>query len=242
MSDLKKKLQMGFDAPAPIRKEEFLEHLNISENANKSNLKGFLFSQIGYISKSAWVFSLLSLIVAMLGIRYSDQHMIWIISGMTPLLALSIATESSRSERYGMAELEATTKHSLASVVLARLFIISMADLVAMLVITLIGYKAIGRTAVPTMLYVITPFLISVFLELYSVRKLRGRQSFYACIAISFLVSLSIYFIEFEFKTLYKPEFISAWVAAAILALIGVMVQGRKIIKNTEEIVVWNWL
>ena len=46
MSDLKKKLQMGFDAPAPIRKEEFLEHLNISENANKSNLEGFLFSQI----------------------------------------------------------------------------------------------------------------------------------------------------------------------------------------------------
>lgn len=242
MSDLKKKLQMGFEAPTPKRKEEFLEQFSAREPEPQGNLKCFLVSQIGYISKSAWVFSVLSLVVAMAGISFSEHFLIWFVSGMTPLLALSVATESSRSERYGMAELEAATRHSLPSVVLARLLIISMADFVAMLLIALIGYKAIGRTVLSTMLYVITPFLISTFFELYSVRKMRGRQSFYVCVAISFLVSFSIYFIELVLDTLYKLEFIGVWAVTAILALIGVMVQGRKIIKNSEESVIWNLL
>ncbi len=124
-SNMKRLLKECFEAPEPKKKREFIASLPSPD----VSIMDFLLSQAAYIPKWIWSLSALIFVVALVGAGYLKKDMLWCVSACMPLLALAPVTESGRSQRWNMAELEMSSRFSLKSVLLARLGILGLADL-----------------------------------------------------------------------------------------------------------------
>ena len=235
MDKWKDELMQAFDAPRPVRKRDFLRQLYLP----KIPVHEFLFVQMGYIRKWIWCVSTLIFVVSILGLVFLPGIVLWLISGLTPLLALTIISESGRSELYKMVELEMATHFSLRSVTFARLAILGLMDLLLLGVLLPIGLW--NDTAVPlaAALYIITPFLLTTFIGLYIVRKFRGQEAMYACVGISVGISISLFLSHKIIPFIYQEQCLTAWMITALALLFGNGKQCVAMIKKTEELA-WN--
>lgn len=232
MNKLKKELELAFYAPNPLRKREFMRKLP----PPKMNIGEFLFTQIGYIRKWVWCVSALIFIASVLGVAFLSLDMLRVISALTPLLALTVVSESGRSEFYEMAELEMATRFSLKSVTLARLSILGIVDLILLCLLVPIGLWKNTLSPVAAGLYIITPFLLTAFSGLLIVRKFRGRESMYACVGVTACVSLLALFSHSTAPAIYQQSKLIWWAAAALALCVGTAKQYIAIIKRTEEL------
>lgn len=235
MDKWKDGLKQAFDAPRPVKKGDFLRHMDLP----RIPVHEFLFVQMGYICKWSWWISILVFTASVLGLAFLPGTVLWLISGLTPILALTIISENGRSELYKMAELEMATRFSLRSVTFARLAILGLMNLLILLVLLPIGLW--NGTAAPfaAALYIITPFLLTSFIGLYIVRNFRGQEAIYACVGTSVGISISLFLSHNVIPFIYREECLCVWMAAALALLLGNGKQCVAMIKKTEELA-WN--
>lgn len=232
---IKRILNECFEAPAPQKKNDFLNSIPMPS----STCWEFVFSQIAYIRKWIWCFSVLVFGIAFIGAAYLEKNMLWCISAFMPLLALSIITESGRSERYGMAELELSTRFSLKNVVLARLGLLGIANFILIGLLVPLAYRNSSTTILQTSIYMLCPYLLTIFLGLWATRKVRGRGSAYLCAGIAVGVSFGNVMLHSSFWFFYARHHFFWWIAAFVLLAAGTANQCLKTIKQTEELA-WN--
>lgn len=230
-------LKQAFDAPQPIRKADFLRQLDLS----RMPMHEFLFSQIFYIRKWVWCASTTVFFISILGFAFLPDTVLWLISGLTPLLALTIISESGRSELYKMTELELATRFSLRSVTFARLVLLGLMNLLILGVLLPIGLWNDTATPLAAILYIITPFLLTAFTGLYIVRKFRGQEAIYACIGITVGISIFLFLSHTIIPYIYQEQYLTTWIIIALSLLFGNGKQCIAIIKETEELT-WNLL
>ena len=233
--ELKNALKESFEAPAPTRKKEFLRSIQ----KPSINIFQFVGTQISYISKWVWGVSVLILTVALIGAEYLELDMLWCISAFMPLLALSVLTESGRSETYGMAEFELSTQFSLKSVVLARLGILGIANLALFGLLVPFAYMNNEASILQTGVYMACPYLLTTFGGLWAVRKVHGKEATYLCAGIAVAVSAGNLLGYQSFPTFYAGQGFIWWIAAFILFGIGTTNQCYQMVKQTEELA-WN--
>ena len=159
MYQWKEELKHAFEAPKPVKKREFLRRLDVP----KMSFSTFLFSQMSYIRKWVWVVSFLVFSVAILGVAFVPDAVLWLISALTPLLALTVVSESGRSACYKMDELEMATRFSLRSVTFARLTILGLLNLLIFTIFLFLGVWNDTATPLAVGLYIVTPFLFTSF-------------------------------------------------------------------------------
>ncbi len=165
MNRLKRDIKQAFKAPAPVKKEEFLSTLPVKEMSSAE----FVISQAGYARKVTWLlFALIVILIAGSPFMLKEEA-IWLISGLMPILALLAVSENSKSERYNMAELEASARFSLRSVLLARMVLLGGVNLAALLIAAPIGIWVGEYLAPVTGLFIVTPFFLSSAIGLYPV-------------------------------------------------------------------------
>lgn len=235
MKKWKAEWKQAFEAPAPIRKGDFLRQLDLPP----ISVQQFLFSQIGYIRKWVWYVSVLIFSVSLLGFAFLPDRVLWLISGLTPILALTILSESGRSELYGMAELEMATRFSLRSVTLARLGILGVANLLFLGLLLPMGVWNDTRNPLAAVIYILTPFLLTTFTGLHIVRKCKGQEGMYACVGTAVGISLSLFLSHNTLPCLYQERWLALWMTAAMVLLFGNGKQCFALIKRTEELA-WN--
>ena len=235
MDQWKDELKRAFEVPRPVRKREFLQQLELP----RMPVYEFLYVQIGYIRKWAWCVSGLVFAASVLGLAFLPDRVLWLISGFTPLLAMTIVSESGRSERYEMAELEMATRFSLRSVTLARLAILGLMNLLLLGVLLPIGLWSGTSTPYAAALYMITPFLLTTFIGLYIARKFRGQEAMYACVGASVGISISLFLSHNIIPFIYQKQCLTAWMITALVLLFGNGKQCVAMINKTEELA-WN--
>ncbi len=233
--ELKNALIESFDTPAPTRKKEFL----CSIQKPSISIWEFIGTQAAYIRKWVWGLSVLIFTVALIGAEYMERDMLWCISAFMPLLALSVLTESGRSESYGMAEFELSTRFCLKSVVLARLWIIGAANLVLFCLLVPFAHMNNGVSILQTGVYMACPYLLTTFGGLWAVRKVRGKEAAYLCAGIAVGVCTGSLILHQSFPIIYTGQGFIWWIAAMIIFGIGTTNQCYKIVKQTEELA-WN--
>lgn len=233
--NLKRVLKECFAAPPPQKKKDFLNSIPMPS----ATYSEFVCSQITYIHKWIWGFSVLIFGIAFIGAAYLEKNMLWCISAFMPLLALSIITESGRSEAYGMAEFELSTRFSLKNVVLARLGILGCANLVLICLLVPLAYRNSDTSILQTSIYMLCPYLLTVFLGLWATRKVRGRGSAYLCAGIALCVSFGNVMIYHSFWIFYVRHNFVWWMIVFALLAAGTANQCFKTIKQTEELA-WN--
>lgn len=230
--ELKNALRASFEAPVPTRKREFLR--NIQEPS--ISFFEFIGTQAAYIRKWVWGLSILTFAVSIIGAEYLKLDMLWFISAFMPLLALSLLTESGRSEIYGMAEFELSTRFSLKSVVLARLGILGVANFALFCLLLPFAYLNNEASILQTGVYIACPYLLTTFGGLWAVRKIHGKEATYLCAGIAVAVSAGNLVIYKSFPTVYVGQGFIWWIVALILLGIGTTNQCYQMVKQTEEL------
>lgn len=235
MNKWKEDLKLAFEAPCSTQKQEFLKNIDVPTMP----IRDFLISQIRYIRTWVWCISSMIFIVSLFWGMFLPDTVLWLISGLVPLLALTIISESGRSELYKMAELEMTTRFSLRSVIFARLVIVGVMNLILLVVLILIGSRSTAVVLIATIFYIVTPFLLTSFIGLLVVRKIRGQEGMYACVGVSVGISMFLLLSHKVLSFIYQEQYLMVWGLVALVLFIGNGKQCIKLIKQTEE-VVWN--
>lgn len=232
---LKNALKESFEVPASDRKKAFLR----SVQAPPVSYSAFIRSQAAYIRRWVWGLSVLIFAVALIGSAYLKRDMLWCISAFMPLLALAVMTESGRSEAYGMAELELSTRFSLKSVMLARMGILGAANLILFCLLVPFAGRNNAAGILQTSVYMACPYLLTTFGGLWTVRKVPGKEASYLCTGIAAAVSVGNLLIGQSFPAIYAGQDFIWWIAALTIFGIGTTNQCYRIVKQTEELA-WN--
>ena len=236
MSKLEKEIKAAFEAPKPQKKEEFLSRFE----EKQLSLTKFILSQAGYIGKLTWFGFAAILICAALSPVTVNDSALWFVSSLMPILALLLVSESARSERYKMAELEAVTRFSLRSVLMARMVILGGMGLIVLAVCAPAVMFLCDYPAIFSGLFVFTPFFLTSALGLLTVRKIKGQAAIYSVTAEAFFVSILVLLARNCPERYMNPGMIKVFMIVATGSLIITVFEGICRIKGTEEIT-WSW-
>lgn len=232
---LKKALDRAFAAPPPAGKAAFLR----SHRRRELGCAEGLLIQAGYVRWWTWAGSA-ALFAAMLVLAAGQEaERVWMVSSLTPLLALTALAEWGRSRRYGMEELELCCRMSLRSVLLARMTAVGLLHLVLLgLAAPALALRS-GTGVLRAGVYLATPYLLSAGLGMELSRRIRGQEGLLACTAAGVLVcALGTWILNMK-SGLYQAEFLLFWRLALCLALGGSGFELVRTLKETEELQ-WN--
>ncbi|MDE5741550.1 MAG: hypothetical protein K2H90_03790 [Oscillospiraceae bacterium] len=188
--NLKKELREAFTPPEPNGRDGFLAAIPYP----KLTYREFVLSQICYIRKRIWFVSLL-ILLAGVGAVYivpdSSMVLVWIISALIPLLAVLTAAEISRSDIFGMFEIEAVCRFALPQVIGARMIILGICNFAviaaATAVLGIFSPLGIAKSA----LYILTPYVSVNGISLAIFGRVNGQDGVYLSVAAAFAVSLA---------------------------------------------------
>ncbi len=137
---------------------------------------------------------------------------------------------------YGCFMEKVTARFSLKSVVLARMGILGISHL--LLLMFLIPVCAVHNLATVFQggLYVLVPYMLTVFIGLWTTRRVHGMESLYICMGIAVGVSGMNFFARSIFPILYEMEYMTIWIIGFIILIILVVREMKKSIEQTEEL------
>lgn len=233
---LKQKLKKAFEFPAPNRQEKarFLRTLAKPQ----ISMRQFVFAQITYLRKRVLALSLLLLVPALMGAHHMNPNTLWILSALIPFLGLLAVTESTRSAKYGMQELEMSARFSSKSVVLAKMSILGLLD--GLVICCLIPLCRSGNLSLlQTGIYLLVPYLLTVTISLWFTRRLHGREAFYGCMCAAALVSMTNFGLHILADFLYQFTYIHWWIILSVFLIGRAAREIYLTMKGTEELT-WN--
>lgn len=193
--NVKKELHEAFSPPEPKRKEKFLNALHYP----KLSFSEFVFFQIKYIRKRVWVVSVMIVAASVFTVcfmslktpSYIGLPAVWIISSLTPFLATLTASEISRSNVYGMTELETACRFSLPQLTGARTLILGTVSFAIIAALTLISGIFTPVGIANAAIYILAPFLLVNGISLALFSRFKAREGGYISGAAALFVSIS---------------------------------------------------
>ena len=234
---LKRNIQKAFEAPQPNRQEKirFLRTLP----GSRISMVRFILVQASYMRKMTLVFSVLLLLPAVIGANYISENTLWIVSAFVPILGLLAVAESTRSTMYGMSEFEMSTRFSLKSVVMARMSVLGVLDFIVLVCAIPLCYTGSGFSLLQTGLYLLVPYMLTVNISLWIIRRFQGQETVYVCMSVAALIGGANVGLHFITDIIYQNTYIVWWFILSVLLFAGMAHEIYLAIKQTEEYT-WN--
>lgn len=230
--ELKKALHAAFEAPMPQKKQAFMKCVR---NSKINNFK-FILIQAAYIRKWVWGISFVIVMFSLYCGYFMDKYVLWELSAIMPLLAVSALAENIRSGGYGMAELEMATRFSLRSVVMARMGILGMVHFGVLCLAALLGHPGGDTTLFQTGVYLLVPYLLTDVSGLWMFRKLGRKESLYGVMGLSFVIA-AIPGINRELvQVLFGTEYFGLWLVILLVLCAITISETKKNLERTEEL------
>lgn len=230
---IKSLLVQEFQAPPPTKKEEFFCCVPFK----RIRLCTFFLIQATYIQKWIWIFSAFLFFIALICSCTLERDILWEISAFMPILALSLITESGRSKRYGMEELEQSSRFSQKMVLLARLTILGIENLVLSCLIIPFVFQNSKFSLAQVGVFLLCPYLLTAFLGVTILRRVRGREADYLCIFIAFCISIGNTLLSQSYSYVYENIHLIWWFFSGIFFLVGTIYQYSQILKQEEKFI-----
>jgi len=228
---LKKELCRYYEAPKPQRKQEFIRQFGVQ----KIDLSYLVWMQAKYISKWVWLASAcLCALIYGAGYVMKDKY-VSMIYGVVPFLVLISVTESTRSYRYGMEELELSARFSLKSIVMARMAMLGVGNLAVLFVIA----NILGQREGYHVLHILTPYFLTAGGSLYIVRTVHGNENTFLCFTLAITVSFLQMLLPWWFRELLTPEYMPIWAVFFAMGIIVTAKESYRTIRMTEDLA-WN--
>lgn len=226
---MKKELKRLYEAPEPVGKRAFFRELS----PRPVSTGYMLWMQISYISKWEWICSGVFFGTVIILSYFYQTKALGIILAMMPFLAVAGVSESMRSVTYGMDELEMSARFSLKSIVLARMWIIGTENLA----LALVAGFFMKENFVQMVLYLMVPYLLTVYGSLLIVRHMPGREGIYACMGLSVVISMSILYSILSYDWIYQEQFGFFWFLVVMALLYMDVKESRQTVQMISAIV-----
>ena len=228
---LKEELGRYYEAPKPQRKQEFIRRLGVQ----KMNLPYLMWQQVKYISKWVWMASVCLCVLIYAAIYVMEEIYVSMIYGLVPFLVMLSVTESMRSYRYGMEELELSARFSLKSIVMARMLMLGIGNLAVLIAIA----GVLGECAGYHVLHVLTPYFLTAGGSLSIVRNVRGNESTFFCFLLTITVSFLQMSLSWRFKEVFASGGVPIWAVVFVTGVVITVKESYRTIQMTEELA-WN--
>ena len=231
--NIKKEIYKAAEPPEPQKRDSFLKVLPYP----KLTYPEFVLSQVCYIRKRVWLVSVI-ILLAGIGtvciIPESSMMLVWVISALIPFLAVLTAAEISRSDIFGMSEIEAGCRFALPQVMGARMIILGVCNFAVIAAATVIlgifSPFGIAKSA----LYILTPYVSVNGISLAIFGRVRGQDGVYLSAAAALAVSLAgVLLFGKGFYDEQSANFLMAVVCVA--GVILMIVQSKKILVGKDN-------
>lgn len=231
--NLKKEIYKACEPPQPKGRDGFLAAIPYP----KLIYPEFVLSQICYIRKRVWFVSVIILLAGIGTVCIVPERsmtLVWIISALIPLLAVLTAAEISRSDIFGMSEIEAGCRFALPQVIGARMIILGICNFVVIATVTVISGVFSPFGIAMSALYILTPYVSVNGISLAIFGKVKGQDGVYLSTAAALGVSLAGVIIFG--KEFYDERSANIFMAAVCAAGVVLMtVQSKKILIGKDN-------
>lgn len=234
---LKSEIKKAFEAPAPDAERKVLFFNSLPRR--RISMREFVFTQVAFIRKSAWVISALLLFPALLGAYLSSENTIWEVSAFVPFIAMVAITESMKSSIYEMKELEMAARFSLTNVVLARLLVLGVFDLIILVCLIPICYANNTFHLVQVAVYLFAPYFLTATISLWISRRFRHKEVLYGCMCVATIISVLYMLLHLFAAFIFTISTIHWWLIFMLLLLVEMTREICLTVKQTE-VIAWN--
>ncbi len=236
--NLRHALKNLYPAPPPLDRDRFLQSFPEPE----LSFTQFLWRQAGYIRKGNWLMAAGILSLAALSGLHANGTTLQILGACTPFLALMTVAEGSRSVRFGMEELELSSRFPLKVIVAARLGILGLGNLLLLGGIGPLMLSREGGSLFYSAVSLLLPYLLTAFLNLWAVRSCQGNGGLYLSMAITVLVSGLCLLLgkQSAFCGEFIPDSLQNFILA-ICTLFFTVLTGREYLKTIRQSEEYRW-
>lgn len=231
----RKMLREYYRAPEPRRKREFAARWT----RRRISIGKMILHQLRYISKWHMLCSMLLFGMMLAAGSYVSFSVLGTLYAMVPFLVVLSVTESMRSFRFGMTELESTTLFSLKSIIMMRMLLLGVGNLFCLFMFAFLR----NENVVMEFIYLLVPYFLTAAGGLAVFRRHSGVTGNYMCLALSAGVSALQCYVYYAYHDIYLAEYNTIWLFVCILlaVLLGrEMKQTFLVITKQREDLVWD--
>lgn len=188
--NIKKEIFGSVQPPEPKGRDGFLKALPYP----KLTYPQFVLLQIGYIRKRVWLVSaavLLAGIGTVCVMPENSRMTVWIMSALIPFLAVLTAAEISRSDVFGMSEIEAGCRFALPQITGARMIILGVCNFAVISAVTVLTGIFSPFGIAKSALYILMPYVFVCGISLTVFDRARGQDGVFISGAAALAVSLA---------------------------------------------------
>lgn len=169
--------------------------------------------------------------------RNQDMDMVWTLSSLIPIGALIPMVLLSRSERFGMSELEAASRFSLRYIRIVRMFIMGIFSTLLLLAVSLILQEASLGKPVDCLAFVAVPYLISTYGAMVVTRKWHSKDNIFGVLAVCLFSGLIPFATKMARLSGQLTDVVLILLSAVLLA--AIIREARLYVKESENLS-WN--
>lgn len=182
------------------------------DTANLSYL-GFVISQVRFIKRSVCIAQILLLAMCFFGLEFFHESMwqvAWV-SAVLPVFIMGGMLEMSKSFSDNMLEMEMATKYTLNQVLVARVMLLGGINFIELSLMFLYSGLKVEDFSFTLLVYMSVPFLMTTFLCLMIVNRIRGKEGGIMMMAIGMMISLGTGTLAFYYPQVYKEYMRGYW-------------------------------
>ena len=166
-----------------------------------------------------------------------DTDMVWVIASFVPACVLTPMVLLSRSERFGMEELEAASRFSLRFIRIVRMFILGIFSLVLLFSVGIILRITATASVMDHMMLVVFPYLVSAYGAMLVTRKWHGKENIFGVLAVCVFGGLLPYA---ERAIRLSGQSANNIILLLIAMTLGAMFRESKLYVKESENLSWN--
>lgn len=206
------------------------------ERLRMSNIE-FFYDQLRFIKKQTWVLKTFSSVL-ILFLIFTEQmeadNWIWTLVAIAgPALCLINANEICNIFQPGMLEIQMTAKNSFSKVLIVRFLTFGLIDLV-LFVVMAVGISIYKETAIwQVILYGTVPYVIMCFGCMLILNRCKEENISLYIEAWGVCLCCAILIVKITDMKIYQTAYVSIWLCIGIIALVGSIIEVRKLFIRT---------
>lgn len=167
----------------------------------------------------------------------NEKQVLMLLSIASPLLVIAGLQVLVRSFSFTMMEIELSTKHSLEKLMLARMSLLSLADVFCLVLLTVFFGWQLQQGFGLIFLYLLVPFQLTCLGCLSILSRTRSKDSGIYCLAfIGALVLTQVVLSLFPSLQFYEETAMSGWLVIWLLSMLGLVLEVRKLLVSCRSL------
>lgn len=201
------------------------------------NLSEIIKLEFRYMGVKSFLAGVVLTVLLLIAAQMGDIDMMWTFTAFIPMCALIPMLLISRSERFGMNELEAASRFSLRFIRVIRMCILGIFSMAILLTADIILRATAIATFSEQMIFLVFPYFISTYGAMLVTRKWHGKENVFGVLAVCASAGL----LPFVIKPVMLPGEIpdGFFLLALTLLLVALTRECMLYVKESEDLS-WN--